>query len=135
MGTIELIGIRAIGCHGLTPEEQKRGQLFEVDVRLEADLSTAATSDRLEDTVDYASVTEAVARIIELESYRLLERLGDRIAGICMRPTAVTAVEVTVRRLQPSMPVQVRCLAVTIHRRAPYRGALDVNALTPTSMV
>lgn len=82
MGTIEIIGIRAIGHHGLTPEDNCRGQLFEVDLRLEADLSAAAASDNLENTVDSASVTEAVARIVELESYQLLERLGDRIAGI-----------------------------------------------------
>jgi dihydroneopterin aldolase len=116
MGTIEVLGIRAVGRHGVLPEEQARSQPFEVDLRLEADLTAAAHSDNLEDTVDYALVTEAVARTVELESFRLLERLADRIAAICISLTAVTSVEVTVRKLRPPVPVQVSSVGVTIRR-------------------
>jgi len=118
VGTIEVLGIRAVGRHGVLPEEQSRSQPFEVDLRLEADLSAAATSDRLEDTVDYALVTEAVARIVELESFRLLERLADRIAAVCISLTAVTAVEVSVRKLRPPIPVHVGSVGVTIRRHS-----------------
>jgi len=118
VGTIEVLGIRAVGRHGVLPEEQVRSQPFEVDLRLEVDLSAAAASDRLEDTVDYSLVTEAVARTVELESYRLLERLADRIAGICVSLDAVTSVEVTVRKLRPPVPVLVRSVGVTISRQA-----------------
>ena len=118
VGTIEVLGIRAVGRHGVLAEEQVRAQPFEVDLRIEADLSTAAVTDRLEDTVDYGLVTEAVARTVELESYRLLERLADRIAGICLSLTPVTAVEVTVRKLRPPVPVQVGSVGITIRRSA-----------------
>jgi dihydroneopterin aldolase len=118
MGTIEVLGIRAVGRHGVLPEEQARSQPFEVDLRLEVDLTAAAASDRLEDTVDYGLVTEAVARTVELESFRLLERLADRIAAICVSLPAVTSVEVTVRKLRPPVPVQVGSVGVTIHRQA-----------------
>lgn len=118
MDTIEALGIRAMGRHGVLPEEQLRAQPFEVDLRLETDLSAAASSDRLEDTVDYGLVTEAVARTVELESYRLLERLADRIAGICMSLSGVTAVEVTVRKLRPPVPVHVSSVGVTLRRSA-----------------
>ncbi len=107
-----------MGRHGVLPEEQLRAQPFEVDLRLETDLSAAASSDRLEDTVDYGLVTEAVARTVELESYRLLERLADRIAGICMSLSGVTAVEVTVRKLRPPVPVHVSSVGVTLRRSA-----------------
>lgn len=107
-----------MGRHGVLPEEQARSQPFEVDLRLEADLTVAAGSDRLEDTVDYSLVTEAVARTVELESYRLLEKLADRIAGICLSLRAVTAVEVTVRKLRPPVPVHVASIGVTLRREA-----------------
>jgi len=118
MGTIEVLGITAVGRHGVLAEEQTRGQPFEVDLRLGVDLSAAAASDRLEDTVDYGLLTEAVARIVELESYHLLERLADRIAGVCISLEGVRTVEVSVRKLRPPIPVQVSSVGVTIQRSA-----------------
>jgi dihydroneopterin aldolase len=119
LGTIELLGIRANGWHGVLFEERVRSQPFEVDLRLEADLATAAATDNLEDTVDSALVVVAVARIVELESYRLLERLAGRIAGVCISLTAVTSVEVTIRKVRPIVPVHMASMAVTIRRDAP----------------
>lgn len=119
MGTIEVLGIRAVGRHGVLAEEQSRAQPFEIDLRLEADLTVAAASDRLEDTVDYGLLTEAVARTVELESYQLLERLADRIAGICLSLAKVTAVEVAVRKLRPPVPVHVASVGVTLRRERP----------------
>jgi len=124
--TIEASGIRAFGRHGVLPEEQARAQPFEVDLRLEVDLTAAAASDRLEDTVDYGPLTVAVARIVEDESYRLVERLADRIAGLCLGLRGVRAVEVSVRKLRPPVPVQVASVGVTLHRRA------DEPSDTPT---
>ncbi len=118
MDTIEASGIRACGRHGVLAEEQARAQPFEIDLRLEVDLSAAAASDRLEDTVDYGPLTVAVARIVEDESYRLVERLADRIAGLCLSLSGVRSVEVSVRKLRPPVPVQVAWVGVTLRRRA-----------------
>ena len=117
VGTIEIMGIRAVGRHGVLPEEQARAQPFEVDLRLEVDLAPAAASDRLEDTVDYGVLAEAVARTIELESYNLLERLAGRIACMCTSIRGVQAVEVSVRKLRPPIPVHVDSVGVTLQRR------------------
>ena len=132
--TIEASGIRAFGRHGALPEEQARAQPFEVDLRLEVDLSVAARTDRLEDTVDYGSLTEAVARTIELESYRLVERLADRIAGVCLSVAGVQAVEVSVRKLRPPVPVQVASVGVTLRRTAPNPKADAPPAPTVASL-
>jgi len=132
--TIEALGIQAFGCHGVLPEEQDRAQPFEVDLRLEVDLSVAARTDRLEDTVDYGSLTEAVARTIELESYRLVERLADRIAGVCLSVAGVQAVEVSVRKLRPPVPVQVASVGVTLRRTAPNPKADAPPAPTVASL-
>ncbi len=53
---IELRGLRALGTHGVLPEEQERPQPFEVDLDLEVDLRRAGRSDDLADTVDYGAV-------------------------------------------------------------------------------
>jgi dihydroneopterin aldolase len=49
---IELRGLRALGTHGVLPEEKERAQPFEVDLALEVDLRPAGRSDALADTVD-----------------------------------------------------------------------------------
>ena len=118
MSTIDVCGIRAVGRHGVLPEEQSRAQPFEIDLRIEVDLTKAAATDCIEDTVDYSLLTEAVARTVELESYRLLERLADRIAGVCLTLPGVKWVDVSVRKLRPPIPVHVASVGVTLRRTA-----------------
>jgi dihydroneopterin aldolase len=113
---IAIRGIRAMGVHGVLEEEQHRPQPFLVDVELELDLTTPGESDRLDDTVDYSAVSEAVVRVIESERYHLLERLADRIAEVCKADRRVDRVVVTVRKLHPPVRALVDHVGVTVHR-------------------
>jgi dihydroneopterin aldolase len=114
---IELRGLRAVGTHGVLAEEQLRGQPFEVDLDLEADLRAAGGSDRLDDTIDYGGLSEAVAAIITGERHALLERLAERIAEAALADARVTSVAVTVRKLRPPVPVDLASAGVRIVRR------------------
>ena len=59
MGTILIAGLRELGVHGVLPEEQTRPQPFEVDVELTSTSRPRATSDELDDTVDYCAVARS----------------------------------------------------------------------------
>src|SRR5438874_4458113 len=83
MDTIILSGIRALGAHGVLPEEQARPQPFEVDLELSVDLSRAGRSDVLSDTIDYDGLAAQVVQIVEAGGLSLLEALADRIATAC----------------------------------------------------
>ena len=48
---IEVRGLRVVGTHGLLPEEQHRGQLFEIDLDITADLTAAGRTDALEEGI------------------------------------------------------------------------------------
>jgi dihydroneopterin aldolase len=115
---IELRGLRAVGLHGASPEERKQAQPFEVDVTIEVDLRSPGRSDDLDDTIDYAAVTEAVAHEITGPHAELLEHLADRIAAKVLDQTAdrATSVTVTVRKLRPPVPYDLASAAVTITR-------------------
>jgi 7,8-dihydroneopterin aldolase/epimerase/oxygenase len=113
---ILITGLRELGVHGVLPEEQSRPQPFEVDVELTVDLTLPGESDRLDDTVDYSAVAEAVRRVVASERYQLLERLAGRIAEVCKADSRVVAVAVTVRKLQPSLRALVDSTAVRIER-------------------
>ena len=71
--TIELHGIALHGFHGVLEHERREGQRFLVDVDLDLSDETAATTDRIEDAVDYREVVAAVAAVSEARAYHLLE--------------------------------------------------------------
>ncbi|MGH8973149.1 MAG: dihydroneopterin aldolase [Acidimicrobiia bacterium] len=113
---IVLTGIRALGAHGVLPEEQARPQPFEVDLELRLDLTAAGRSDTLSDTIDYDALTAQVVGIVEKGGCQLLEALATRIAEAAKTDPRVQSVMVTVRKLRPPVPVAVDHVAVRIER-------------------
>lgn len=116
---IELRGLRALGTHGVLPEEHHRAQPFEVDLDVEVDLTAAGRSDDLDDTIDYGALCEAVVAVIGGPHAQLLEYLAERMAEAVFERAGVRAeaVTVTVRKLRPPVPVELASSAVTITRR------------------
>lgn len=77
-GIIELEGMRFWAFHGCLESERKKGNLFLVDFRGEIDLSKAAESDDLNNTVNYAAIHEIVKKEMAVPS-DLLEHVAGRI--------------------------------------------------------
>lgn len=117
MDLIKITGLREMGVHGVLAEERTRRQPFEVDIELHVDLAPSATSDELDDTVDYGAVCEAISRVISAESYKLLERLAGRIVEVCAADARVEGVSVDVRKLHPPVPVSIDHVSVHVERR------------------
>ncbi len=95
---IELRDVRAYGRHGADPHERDHPQPLDVTLRLELDLAAARASDDLRETVDYAAVHARILRIVRDESFRLLERLGDRILADLMRDERICCAELTLAK-------------------------------------
>jgi dihydroneopterin aldolase len=113
---ISLTGITAFGHHGVFDIERQHGQQFVVDISCTLDLSSAASSDDLAQTIDYGALAQAVATDVERDPLNLIEALADRIALTCLRYDAIQCVEVTVHKPQAPMPVDVADVAVTLTR-------------------
>ena len=115
---IELRGIRALGRHGVLPEEHQRPQPFSVDVDLVADLGESGQSDQLDATIDYGMLAEAVVAEIEGPSVQLLERLAQRIAdrALAFGGPRARSVTVTLRKLRPPVPVHMESAGVRVTR-------------------
>ncbi|NCV79286.1 MAG: dihydroneopterin aldolase [Actinobacteria bacterium] len=77
---IVLTGIHGFGYHGLFDHERKDGQDFYVDLSLSVDLTAASQSDVIEDTVNYAEITDLVVEEITSNPVNLIEKLAGRIA-------------------------------------------------------
>ena len=83
---------------------------------LQVDVSKAAASDDLADTVDYGALGKAVVEIVEGEPVRLIETLADRIASACLQDDRVTSAEVSVHKPEAPMGVMFRDVVVTVVR-------------------
>ena len=82
---ITLTGITGYGHHGVFDFEREQGQPFVVDLTCQLDLSAAAASDDLEQTIDYGSLARAVVADVERDPLNLIEALADRIALTCLQ--------------------------------------------------
>jgi len=115
---IEIFGIEAFGFHGVFAHEKTDGQIFRVDVVLDVDLSKAAESDELADTVDYGAVSDLVATHIAGPSFALIEKLAGTIAtSLLSQFPSVQRVSVTVHKPQAPIAVKFGDVAVTINRQ------------------
>ena len=115
--TIELRGMRFFGRHGVSLEERMEPQPFEVDVVLHVDLTRAGASDELAETVDYSTIFDGVAGIVESRSFRLIEALAAAIGEMVLASHAVAEVEVAVRKPRAPLPGTFETVEVRIRRR------------------
>lgn len=112
---LRLAGARFWARHGALSREAVTPQPFEVDVELELDLGPAGRSDRLDLTVDYGDIWEAVHAVMAGPRRRLLETLAEAIAERLLVPP-VTAVRVSVRKLEPPLPGYVAYTSAEVVR-------------------
>jgi 7,8-dihydroneopterin aldolase/epimerase/oxygenase len=115
---IRLTGLRVRGRHGVYDFERAQGQDFVVDVVLEVDLSAAAGSDDVADTVHYGELAERLVALVGGEPVNLIETLADRLAGACLADRRVAAATVTVHKPQAPIPHEFSDVSVTLRRSA-----------------
>ena len=113
---IYIKGLVIHAFHGVMPHEAKVGQSFTIDMMLDIDLSTAARSDKVADTVSYDQVVEVAKKAFLNQRLRLIEAAAGKIAD------AVLA----------AFP-KVKAIAVTIHKpHAPIAATFDNVGITLT---
>lgn len=112
MDRIFIENLRADCVIGVSEEERSRPQKVVVDVGLESELSRAAASEKIEDTVDYREVRRQVSHFVTEGEFVLLESLAEGIASLLLDSFSVEAVVVKVRKEKyseaPSIGVEIR---------------------------
>ena len=115
-GRIELTGLKVRGNHGVYDLERAAGQDFVIDVALDLDLSAAAASDDVADTVHYGELAERVAAAVAGDPVNLIETLADRLLTVCLDDPRVDTATVTVHKPQAPIPLEFADVAVTLRR-------------------
>ncbi|WP_154096796.1 dihydroneopterin aldolase [Microbacterium testaceum] len=113
---ITLTGVRAVGFHGVYPDEKRDGQEFVVDADLHLPLRRAAETDDVVDTVHYGELAERLVAVVEGEPVDLIETLAQRLADEVLTDRRVETVTITVHKPKAPITVPFGDVSVTITR-------------------
>lgn len=98
MDTIFIRDLRVTTVVGIWEWERRMAQVVSIDLDMAAEVSKAAASDAIEDTLDYKAVAKRVIRLVEESRFQLIETMAERIAAIVMQEFSIPWVRVTVRK-------------------------------------
>lgn len=99
---------------GLQDWEREKKQDITLNLTLHADLKTAGKSDDIADTIDYKAIKQSVIDLVESSNFKLLERLAEAVAEVCLRNERVTRADICIDK--PGALRFARSVAVEITR-------------------
>ncbi len=120
-----LEGMEFYAYHGVNELEKTQGQRFIVNVEMSADLTRAAQTDSLADTINYSDVFRLVKRMVEGTSRDLIETVAGQIAAQILLDFPAEQVRVKVSK--PDVPISNATLSaaaveIVRHRENPHGG-------------
>lgn len=102
---------------GVTEEERKTGQRYRLDIAVRLDLSSAAQTDILDNTVSYAHVFDVARKTLRERPFKLVESAAARVAAEILDKFDVREVTVRLSKLLPPVDGSVRAAGVELTRR------------------
>lgn len=103
------------GIVGVKPDERTNRQDILINLVLTADLRPAGASDRIEDAVNYRTITKEIIALVESAEFETVERLATEIARLVVTGHPVAEAEVTVEK--PGALRFARSVGVCVTRR------------------
>ncbi|MDR2123218.1 MAG: dihydroneopterin aldolase [Flavobacteriaceae bacterium] len=113
MQKIKLKNIKVYAYHGCLEEEAKVGSFYLINLTIWSNLQKAGKSDNLDDTINYAELTQIVKEQTKIRS-NLLEHVAQRIlTEIEIKYRTIQKVKVSVAKLNPPVNANVDEVRVT----------------------
>lgn len=111
MDIIFLRGLEVETTIGIYDWERKIKQVVVIDLEMGTDIRKAATSDSIEDTIDYKTVSKNIIAFVEDSEFLLVETLAEKIAEIVLAASGTN------------------WLRLTVNKKGAIRGAVDVGVI------
>jgi dihydroneopterin aldolase len=106
--------------HGVMEHETEVGQRFVIDLELSIDLAESSHTDRLSDTVSYASVVATATAAFKNTNYKLLERAAGAVSdAIFASFPRIHAIKVTVHKPHAPIAAIFEGVGVVLVRKRP----------------
>jgi len=111
MDIIFLRGLEIETTIGIYEWERKIKQVVLIDLEMATDIRKAASTDSIEDTIDYKTVSKKIIAFVEESQFLLVETLAEKVAEIVLAASGTT------------------WLRLTVNKKGAIRGALDVGVI------
>lgn len=111
MDIIYLKDLRIDTIIGIYDWERRMKQTIILDLEMATDISKAADSDNIDDTLNYKSVAKRVIRFVEESQFELVETLAERITEIILNE------------------FNVPWCKLTLNKKGAVRGVRDVGVI------
>ena len=99
---------------GIYDWEREVRQLISISLVMDFDLTEAAKSDKIEDSLDYKKISKRIIKLAENLKSKLIENLAQKIADTILNEFPVSSIVVTVEK--PGALRGSRSVGVTIKR-------------------
>lgn len=113
MDRINIKDLEVYAYHGVMPEEKTLGQKFLISITIYTDLSKAARTGDLTQTINYAEVCEFVNEYTKNNTFDLIETLADSVAR-CLLNKFGLAKSVDVEVKKPWAPIGLPLDSVSV---------------------
>jgi dihydroneopterin aldolase/D-erythro-7,8-dihydroneopterin triphosphate epimerase len=112
---IHIRDLGTVGIVGIKPDERVTPQEILINATMWADLSAAAASDSIDDTVNYRTIAKAMIAHVRGGEPMLVERLAEELAQLVLgADPRVVEVELSVEK--PQALRHARSVGVTLRR-------------------
>jgi dihydroneopterin aldolase len=114
MGIVYIRNLEIETVIGIYDWERKIRQKVSIDLDMAFDISKAASSDTIEDTLNYKAVAKRLISFVEASEFQLIETLAEEIASIVLNEFKVSRLKLTLGK--PGAVTGARDVGVIIER-------------------
>ena len=107
--------IRCYAYHGVAPQENLIVNEYLIDLKLKVDISKAARTDEVTDTVNYAEVHQVIknemvvpSKLLEHVSGRIIQKLFDQFP-------CIEEIELRLSKRNPPMGADIESAGIELH--------------------
>lgn len=83
---------------GVYDWEKKIKQKLLFDLEISSNAAHAAINDNIDDTIDYAKVSDAITRYVEQNQFELIETVAEAVANIILNDFSANWVSITLQK-------------------------------------
>lgn len=118
MDKILIRDLKIFAYHGVLDKEKENGQYFFFDIDAYVDLSNPCKSDNVEDTVNYALMTECITEIFTSQKDNLIEKAAQRVAdGLLEEFGMITELRILLKKPDAPIDADFGWVGVEINRK------------------
>ncbi len=116
MGEIMLENMEFYAHHGHFDEEQKVGNLYRVNIKIDTDLEKASGTDMLDDTIDYSIIYQIIKKQMQIPS-KLMEHVAGRIIdAVYANFTKIEKITLKITKLNPPLEGKTEGVSIVLSR-------------------